>query len=104
MIEILIALIFLAGIGVYGAVNDEWGFIGGFICPAFVALGMTGLLVYCVLAWYYVAADHKAEIINREFGTNYTQQEVFYAEGVIDIIREVQRQRVEINGDLITGE
>ena len=104
MIEILIALICLAGIGVYGATNDKWGFIGGALCPAFAVIGMMGLLLYSGFAWYYVAAEHKAEVINREFGTNYTQQEVFYAESVIDAIREVQRQRVEINGDLITGE
>ena len=104
MIEILIALIFLAGIGVYGATNDKWGFIGGAICPACALIGMLGLVMYAGLALYYFGAEHKAEVINREFGTNYTQQEVFYAEGVIDAIREVQRQCVEINGDLITGE
>lgn len=104
MIEILIALIFLAGIGVYGATNDKWGFIGGALCPAFAATGMVGLVMYAGLALYYFGAEHKAEVINREFGTNYTQQEVFYAGGVIDIIREAQIKRVEINGDLITGE
>lgn len=54
---------------------------------------------FMVLGW--VAADHKAQIINREYGTSYTQAEVFYASDVIEIVRQLDRNRYEINGDLV---
>lgn len=47
----------------------------------------------------YQGAQYKADIINREYGTNYSQQEVFYASDVINIVRELNRNRYEINGD-----
>lgn len=45
-----------------------------------------GLLVYASLGWEYFAAEHKAKLINEEYGTNYTQEEVFYASDIINII------------------
>lgn len=44
--------------------------------------------------WY--SSEHKAKIINREYKTNYTQEEIFYAEDVIETIREIKRQRNEV--------
>jgi hypothetical protein len=66
----------------------------------------TGLsaLVYAFAVWGWIAADHKAQIINREYGTNYTQAEVFYASDVIDTVRQLDRKRYEINGDLVRGQ
>lgn len=59
-----------------------------------------GSIFYLVLGYEWVAAGHKVELINREYRTNYTQAEVFYASDVIDIIRDIKRHRVEVNGDL----
>ena len=66
----------------------------------------TGLcaLVYALTVWGWIAADHKAQIINREYGTNYTQAEVFYASDVIETVRQLDRKRYEINGDLVRGQ
>jgi len=59
------------------------------------------LLAYAVCAMSWFGAEYKARIINREYGTSYTQAEVFYASDVIDTVRELDRKRVEINGDIM---
>lgn len=71
------------------------GFVG-------CCLGVVGLLMYSVLVYEYVASGYKADIINREYSTTYTKLEIFYASDVIDTVRELNRTRVELNGDLIT--
>ena len=84
--------------------SDILGFLtaiaGGLI--AFVAA--IAALAYGVFAFDWIAAEHRAQIINREYGTNYTREEVFYASSVIDTIRELDRKRVEVNGDLFREE
>jgi len=72
------------------------------IAGVVLALG-TGVtaVVYAVAGLDYIAADYKADIINREFHTNYTQAEVFFASDVIDTIRELDRKRIELNGSLM---
>jgi Fe2+ transport system protein B len=102
MTLILIALVVLTFISVYMAVNS-CTFIGGMLAPIFALIGFIGLAVYAFLIFSYIAAEHEAKIINREYGTNYSQIEVFYARGVIETIRELDRKRIEVNGDLITG-
>lgn len=61
--------------------------------------GLIGCVMTAFLALQYTGAQHKADIINREYGTSYTQAEVFYASDVINIVRELDRKRYEINGD-----
>jgi energy-coupling factor transporter transmembrane protein EcfT len=102
MIEILIALIAVTAIATFGATTG-WGFFSDAICSFVAGLGFLGLILYALLCYDYFAAEHKKNIINREYGTNYTQLEVFYASGVIDTVRELERKRVEIKGDLVTG-
>ena len=60
-----------------------------------------GLVVYSMATYSWFAAEHKANIINREYGTNYSQIEVFYASDVIETVRQLDRKRYEINGDLV---
>jgi hypothetical protein len=62
-----------------------------------------GLVSIATFGFQWAAAGHKAEMLNREFGTRYTQSEVFYAEDVIDEIHQIKRQRIEVNGDLLRG-
>lgn len=71
---------------ILGVVGCIISFIG-LVCAVFIGLEWAG-------------AQHRADIINREYGTNYTQAEVFYASGVIDTVRELDRKRYEVNGDL----
>lgn len=103
MIMILIALIALIALAIWGT-TKEWSFFSDFICPLFAACGFIGLMAYSVLVYSYVAAEYQAGILNAEYGTNYTQAEVFYASNVIDTVRQLDRKRIELNGNLITGE
>jgi hypothetical protein len=48
-----------------------------------------------------MASEHKMHIINREYQTNYTREEIFYASDVIDTIRELDRKRIELNGNIM---
>ena len=79
--------------------HDVSWFFGFLLC---VASGITAI-VYAFTVWSYISAEYKADIINREYGTNYTQKEIFYASDVIDSIRNLDRKRYEINGDLMRG-
>lgn len=55
--------------------------------------------------WYsWVAAQYKAEILNKQFGTNFTQEEVFFGSGAIDQLYQMRRGRFEVNGDLFHQE
>ena len=76
--------------------NDFLLFIGVLLM---LAASMCSL-AYTVLVWEWIASEHKTTIINREYGTSYTREEVFFASDVIDTIREINRQRVEVNGDM----
>lgn len=105
MLLILISLIVLtvlaAGLIIYAdAVDNVFAAAVGLIC----AMGaVIGLFAYAFTGWNYLAAEYKADIINREYGTDYTQAEVYWAADVIDTIRELDRKRIELNGDLING-
>jgi hypothetical protein len=61
------------------------------------------ILWICVAAagFDYKASSVKARILNREYCTDYTTADVFYASDVIDTIRELDRNRVEVNGDVM---
>ena len=105
MILILIALLIglVAGIAllVYAKREDEMMLaVSGVIFLLFIGIAA---IVYAAAAFNYIGASYKAEIINREFKTQYTQAEVFWADDVIDAVRELDRQRIELNGNLIAG-
>lgn len=83
----------------YSAVHEVAAIAG---VATLVGTGVTAI-AYAFTVWSWIAADHKANIINREYGTNYTREEVFFARDVIDTIREIDRKRIEINGDVMRG-
>lgn len=62
-------------------------------------LGLIALVILTILSVEYQGAQYKADVVNREYGTNYSQQEMFYASDVINIVRELDRRRYEVNGD-----
>lgn len=106
MISILIALIVLAILAVFLIVfsAEVESFLCFFLGVIAAILAATGLISYAFFGWNYIAAEYKADIINREYGTNYTQAEVYWAADVIDTVRELDRKRVELNGDLFREE
>lgn len=101
LIALGIASLFVAFLFVVSTDNNE------FLC---VVSSLAALA--CIVAWgfviplslQWVSAKHKADILNREYGTDYTQAEVFYAADVIDTVRQLDRKRYEINGNLLKGE
>lgn len=82
----------------FGDDNDYSSLINVGILSAFGCLILSLFLGFA--GWFYVAAKHKADIINKEYDKNYTQEQIFYAGDVIDIIRELDRRRIELNGNL----
>lgn len=106
MLMILIALITLTVFAVVTFIAGEA--LGSILCLVFGTFSaivvVIGLPAFVFSGWSYLAAEYKADIINREYGTNYTQEEIYWAADVIDTIRELDRKRIEMNGDLIAGE
>lgn len=103
MLYSLIAIVLAGIIGIYllYRFEDSYSFfptVAGFLlCLASGVLS----LGYCVMIWMWFASFHQVKIINQEFGTHYTQEEIFWASDVIDEIRELKRNRVEINGNVM---
>ena len=56
--------------------------------------------VLCTMGWEWRASEYKVKVINGQYNTNYTKEEVFYASDVIEEIRKLERKRIEVNGDL----
>ena len=106
MIAILVAIIVAAVVGIallnHGEYNDT---ASGMLAhmAGFILLIVSGvsLMFYMLLAWDWIASEHKAKIINREYGTKYTREEVFYANDAIDTIRKIDRKRIEVNGNIL---
>lgn len=73
----------------------------GFLLALAAGLAAVG---YAFVGWSWFAAEHKAQIINREYGTKYTQAEVFWASDVIETVRQLDRKRIELNGDIMREE
>lgn len=67
-------------------------------CLSFVTA--LAVVVYIFYAWEWKASEYKAKIINQEYGTNYTKEEVFYASSVIEAIKQLERQRIEVKADI----
>ncbi len=57
-------------------------------------------IIIAVGGYNWVASGHKMKIINKEFDKNYTQEQIFYAESVVDEIRQLDRKRIEVNGNI----
>lgn len=79
--------------------DSGWAVIGTMASGALCVIGAIGLLITLVLAFEWQGSAVKASMLNREYGTNYTREEIFYASSQIDLIRELDRKRIEVNGD-----
>lgn len=105
MVLILVAIVVLAALSVFLVKY------GDNQCNAFVLLvGLCGCVcvvitscAYAFTVWSWIASEHRTNIINREYGTQYTREEVFYASDVIDTVRQLERQRIEVNGNLLSN-
>ena len=91
MFLILIALIIAALMAVLllrHAMDDRNGACFPAAVAGIVLSSLVGSLamLYAYNAFTWFSAEHKADIINREYGTNYTTSEIFWASDVIDTI------------------
>lgn len=96
LILIIISVITTVTAIVLGLFSDDIEIFQGLS----LILGVVAMVVILSLIPFtllYHGAKYKAEIINREFGTEYTQEEVFYADDVIGIIQQIKRQRIELD-------
>ncbi len=104
MIEILIAIIAFTALSTWGSKGNNFNsFFQCVLCPFAAVFGFMFLTVYAFVAWEYFAAGYKADLINKEFGTQYTQEQFFYASDMINEVRELKRKCIDINGDLMNG-
>lgn len=101
MFLILAALITILLCGIYIALHLNAGDFTTWIGIIMVIVSACGLLHYSIIGYSWFAAEYQARLINQEFGTEYTQEEVFWASDVIDEIRELQRNRIEVNGNVM---
>lgn len=104
LIALIVGCAFAIALFVYADKASSFDGAAGVIGVILSIACVIGLIAYGILILGWVGAKHQADIINREYGTNYTQAEVFYASSVIDTVRELDRKRVELNGDLLRGE
>lgn len=75
-----------------------------FVSVVMTIVGGLSLVIFTIFIFGWVAAEHKARILNAEYGTSYTRDDVFYASDVIDTVRNLDRKRIEVKGELTTHE
>ena len=108
MWELLLILLGIAVVGAIGAVlfwrsvrksAYESPTVAEFLGVLMLATAGLASVIWLVFSASYLGAQYKADIINKEYGTAYTRMEIFWAEDVIEQVRQVQR--IELNGNLI---
>ena len=83
--------------------DRECSFFPGLFAMFLSLAAGVAAIVYVFAGWEWMASEHKMKIINREYKTAYTREEIFYASSVIDTIKEIERNRVEVNGNIMRG-
>ena len=106
MVLILMAIVASAFFSFAMVKLSEYGYSGWhellMVSGIFSAIGTAlTLVVYAFTVWSWIASEHKTNIINREYGTSYTREEVFFASDVIETVRQLDRKRLEVNGDIL---
>jgi hypothetical protein len=99
-----IVLIGLTGLFLYLAENTEFEMT---FSISSILTGITTAILWIIIGFFsysWIASEYQADIINKEFKTNYTREEVFYGKNVIEQIQQIQRQRIEVNGNLFNNQ
>lgn len=78
---------------------DNGIYIVGCVLSVAGAIIMFVVVLACCFA--YARASHAVVLINEKFKTNYTVDQMFYCEDIVEEICEIKRKRIELNGDLI---
>jgi|WetSurMetagenome_2_1015567.scaffolds.fasta_scaffold06406_11 hypothetical protein len=99
---IVMAVILVIALAAWCSSGNEWyNIFAGVLAVLLGIFAAIAIVFFCIEAWDWKASGYKAEIINREYGTSYTREEVFYGSDVIDTIRQLDRTRVEVNGNVM---
>jgi cytochrome bd-type quinol oxidase subunit 2 len=100
LIVLLIGLAITVLLVIIASKSYNWDGIAILLAVICGIIIFTGACVFGACSFKYKAAEVIASLINREYNTTYTQAEVFYASDVINTIRELDRTRIEINGNI----
>jgi len=100
LIGLLIGLVIEVILIIIANKSYDYDMVAELFAVLFGMVLFVGACVFGGLAFNYRAAETKASLINREYNTDYTTEEVFYASDVINTIRELDRTRIEINGNI----
>ncbi len=105
MLYLIIGAVVLLGLSIVCFVyDDNNNHILAVVVGVFSAAACFCMCIVIAIGGYcWVASGHKAKIINKEFDKNYTQEQIFYAESVVDEIRQLDRKRIEVNGNIFEG-
>jgi len=98
------ACITLSFIMFFGNKDDFGGLIWTIRGVVGIMACIVALVLFIVetgLIYDWIGAKYKSDIINREYGTSYTQEEIFFGKDVIETIRNLDRKRYEVNGNLM---
>lgn len=98
-----IFLVLAASLALHVWADDGRTFFAEMIAPLISFAGIIASLICAVIyfgmVYSWFAAEQKANILKREYGVEYSQAEMFFASDVINTVRELDRRRIEINGD-----
>ena len=104
LVAIVVAGVVSYGLLMYGSDGYRGSHLAAALAGTFGLFAVLAASVFYVFAgWGWLSSEYKTAIINREYQANYTREEVFYASDVIETIRQLDRKRYEVNGDLIRG-
>jgi membrane-bound ClpP family serine protease len=103
MSYLVFATVVLIILGVACMMFDEKydNFALAFTGIASLIIGFILVIIVAIAGYCWVASETKARIINNEYGTKYTKEDIFYGHDVIDTIQQIKRQRIEINGNIM---
>jgi len=93
LIGILLIILLSAIFIWYGSRYDD--IINNIIELIGVSLGVLSIIplfIFMIFIIDYQSAGYKAKIMNKELGTEYTQEEIFYAEDLIKNIRKIKNK------------
>ena len=99
---IIAAVVLVIVLAIWASHDCEWYNFAAGVMALFlgIATGVT-IIVFCFVVWDWIGSEYKAGIINREYKTSYTREEIFYGSDVIETIRNLDRTRMEINGNIM---
>ena len=95
---IVLVILAIAGFAIGHEIDTWWEVLCVVVGVIAITAALFGAIFLCFYGFNWKSAAVKAEIINKEYKTNYTQEQVFYASDVIGTIRQIQRTRFEIQG------